>query len=182
MEIEYLILLSVIAVGVSLFVWIFWAVFIGAGWEPTSKRVIGKMLDMAEANSEDVVYDLGSGDGRIVIEAAKKYNSRAVGIEADPIRVLWSFIMVRFSKLHDKVKIKWGNLFNQDISSASIVTLFLWNSSNQKLKPKLLNELKPGTRVVSYVWMFNGWVPAKEDKKDRIYLYIIGESDNYILE
>ena len=182
MEIQYLILLIIIVIGISLFIWIFWALIIGAGWEPTSKRVVRKMLDIAEANSDDIVYDLGSGDGRIVIEAAKRYNSRAIGIEADPIRVLWSIIMVRISRLQNKVKIKWGNLFNQDLSNATLITLFLWNSSNQKLKPKLLNELKPGTRIVSYVWKFDGWVPTKEDTSDRIYLYIIGESDNYTLK
>jgi len=137
------------------------------------------MLEMAEANSGDIVYDLGSGDGRIVIEAARTFNSRAVGIEADPLRVIWSLIMVRISKLQNKVKIKWGNLFNQNISNATLVTLFLWRDSNQKLKPKLLRELRPGSRVVSYVWKFNGWIPSKVDNKEQIYLYIIGESDRY---
>lgn len=162
---------------VIVFIWIFWSFAIGAGWEPTSKRVVKKMLDMAEANSEDVVYDLGSGDGRIVIEAAKRYNSMAVGVEADPIRVLWSRIMVRIFRLQNNVKIKWGNIFNQNISDATVVTMFLWKNINQELKSKLLNELKPGTRVVSYIWTFEGWEPIKADNYENIYLYIIGESD-----
>ena len=182
MEIQFTILLVSILVIAFVFIWIFWAFVIGAGWEPTSKRVVKKMLEMAGANSEDIVYDLGSGDGRIVIEAAKRYNSRAVGIEADPIRVLWSRIMIRIFKLQNNVKIKWGNLFNQDLSNATLITLFLWRDSNQKLKPKLLKELKPGTRVVSYVWTFNGWIPSKVDNYENIYLYIIGESDNYTLK
>ncbi len=179
MDAPFAALLFVISVIAIIFIWIFWTFSIGAGWEPTSKRVVKKMLEMGEANSGDIVYDLGSGDGRIVIEAAKRYNSKAVGIEADPIRVLWSLIMVRISKLQNKVKIKWGNLFNQNISNATLVTLFLWKDSNQKLKPKLLSELKPGSRVVSHVWKFNGWVPSKVNLKEQIYLYIIGESDRY---
>ncbi|MDI6724318.1 MAG: class I SAM-dependent methyltransferase [Methanobacterium sp.] len=158
-------------------IWIFWSFTLGAGWEPTSKRVVKKMLEMAEASSDDIVYDLGSGDGRIVIEAAKRYDSMAVGIEADPIRVLWSRIMVRISRLQNNVKIKWGNIFNQNIDDATVVTLFLWKNINQKLKPKLLDELKPGTRVVSYIWTFEGWEPSKSDNYEHIYLYIIGESD-----
>lgn len=162
---------------VIVFIWIFWSFAIGAGWEPTSKRVVKKMLEMAESNSEDVVYDLGSGDGRIVMEAAKRYGSMAVGVEADPIRVLWSRIMVRIFRLQNKVKITWKNIFNQDISDATVVTLFLWKNINQKLKPKLLDELKPGTRIVSYIWTFEGWEPIKTDNYEKIYLYIVGESD-----
>ncbi len=177
MDTALTIFLIAVSSVVIVFIWIFWAFTIGAGWEPTSKRVIKKMLEMAEANSEDVVYDLGSGDGRIVIEAAKRYDSMAVGIEADPIRVLWSRIMVRIFRLQNNVKIIWGNIFNQNISNATIVTLFLWKNINQKLKPKLLDELKPGTRVVSYIWTFEGWVPSKADNYEKIYLYIIGESD-----
>jgi hypothetical protein len=85
--------------------------------------------------------------------------------------------MIRISRLQNNVKIKWGNIFNENINEATVVTLFLWKNINQKLKPKLLNELKPGTRVVSYIWTFEGWEPSKTDNYENIYLYIIGESD-----
>ena len=162
---------------VIVLIWIFWSFIIGAGWEPTSKTVVKKMLEMAEANENDIVYDLGSGDGRIVIEAAKKYNSKAVGVEADPIRVLWSRMMIRIFCLQNNVKIRWGNIFKQNISDATVVTMFLWKNINQELKPKLLAELKPGTRIVSYIWTFEGWEPVKIDNYEKIYLYVIGESD-----
>jgi tRNA U38,U39,U40 pseudouridine synthase TruA len=77
--------------------------------------------------------------------------------------------------LQQQVKIIWGNLFHQNLSHATVVVLFLWGRTNDKLKDKLQEELKPGTRVVSYIWKFEGWNPVKVDKKDRIYLYIIGE-------
>lgn len=157
--------------------WIMWSALIGAGFEPTSKKLVRKMLDMAEIDSMDTLYDLGSGDGRIVLEAAKGYNARAVGIEADPIRVIWSRLSLLFSGLQNSSRIIWGNIFKEDISEATAVTLFLGYKSNQKLKRKLLDELKPGTPVVSYIWTFKGWKPVKVNEKDRIYLYIIGKSN-----
>ncbi|MBM4240649.1 MAG: SAM-dependent methyltransferase [Euryarchaeota archaeon] len=135
------------------------------------------MLEMAEVNAEDILYDLGSGDGRIVVEAARKYNAMAVGIEADPFRVIWSKLVIMILRLRGRVKIIWGNLFNHDLSEATVVTVFLWKKTNQRLKPKLQRELKPGTRVVSYVWTFKGWKPVKVDRKAEIYLYVMGQSD-----
>ena len=169
---------SIFVIAISLFViWIMWSVVIGAGFEPTSKRLVKKMLEMAEIGPNDVLYDLGSGDGRIVIEAVKGYGARSVGIEADPIRVLWSRMFLFFYGIQDKSKIKWGNFFNKDIIEATAVTLFLGGKTNQKLKDKLVKELKPGSRVVSYVWTFDDWEPAKVNNTDRIYLYIIGVSN-----
>jgi precorrin-6B methylase 2 len=174
----YIIYTSTFIIIISLVViWIMWSVVIGAGFEPTSRSIVDKMLEIAEIDSNDVLYDLGSGDGRIVIEAVKSYHASGVGIEADPIRVLWSQMLLFFYGIQDKSKIKWGNFFNQDITEATAVTLFLGGKTNQKLRDKLVKELKPGTRVVSYVWTFNDWKPAKIDYNNRIYLYIIGESN-----
>ena len=160
--------------------WILWPFIIGAGWQPTSKKRVRKMLQMAEVDSEDVVYDLGSGDGRIVVEAARRYGAWAVGIEADPLRVVWSRLVLMIFGLNNQVKIIWGNLFHNDISEATVVTMFLWQDTNQRLIPKLLKELKPGTRVVSYYWKIKGWTPIKEDKDEEIYMYVIDQ--DYQLE
>ncbi|NYB51639.1 MAG: SAM-dependent methyltransferase [Methanobacteriaceae archaeon] len=135
------------------------------------------MLEMAEVDSRDLVYDLGSGDGRIVIEAAARYQALGIGVEADPLRVFWSNIKIRKRKLGQQVKIIWGNIFDQNLSHATVVVVFLWGRTNEKLKDKLQEELRPGTRIVSYVWKFNGWKPVKVDEKERLYLYIMGESD-----
>lgn len=174
-----LVISLILAIIGVIMIWIFWSNIIGAGWQPTSRRRVEKMLEMAEVDSEDIVYDLGSGDGRIVIDAAKKYNARAVGMEADPLRVFWSRLIIMIYGLRSNAKIVWGNFFNQNISEATVVTLFLSDTANQKLKPKFQRELKPGTRVVSYVWMFNGWEPVKADKTDEIYVYVIGQSDSH---
>ncbi len=156
---------------------ILWPLLIGAAWSPANKRVVNKMLKMAEVNSKDIVYDLGSGDGRIVAEAALNHHATAIGIEADPIRVIWSRIALKFRGQDKRTRIIWGDIFKQDISYATVVTVFLWQRTNKKLKKKLQEELKPGTRVVSYIWTFSGWTPLAVDRQDRIYLYVIGESD-----
>lgn len=167
----------IVTVFTIIIFWIMWSAIIGAGFQPTSKKLVKKMLEIAEVGPNDVLYDLGSGDGRIITEAVKSYGAKAVGIEADPIRVLWSRMFLFFYRIRDKSKIKWGNFFNEDILEATAVTLFLGSKANEKLKKKLVKELKPGTLVVSYFWTFHDWKPAKIDYRDKIYLYIIGESN-----
>lgn len=176
MTFSLFILIIIALIGLFL-IWIFWSSIIGAGFQPTSKKLVKQMLDIAEVGPEDTVYDLGSGDGRIVINAVKKYNAKAVGLEADPSRVFWSRLVITLSGIRNRAKIVWGNFFNQNISEATVVTLFLSDTANQKLKSKFLEELKPGTRVVSYVWKFRGWEPVKADETEEIYLYVIGQSD-----
>jgi precorrin-6B methylase 2 len=145
---------------------------VGAGFEPTKMNKVRWMLDIARAGPGDVVYDLGSGDGRIVMEAARR-GSRAVGIEADPIRVMWSRMMVRFSGLSDRARIVWGNFFDSNFRDATVVTLFLMPHTNRRLRSRLREELRPGTRVVSYVWKIEGWEPAMADPKKEMYLYVV---------
>ena len=176
MTLTLFILLILALIGIFI-VWIFWSSIIGAGFQPTSRKRVKQMLDIAGVGPNDIVYDLGSGDGRIVIDAVKKYNARAVGMEADPSRVFWSRLIITLSGIRNRAKIVWGNFFNQDIGEATVVTLFLSDTANQKLKSKFQKELKPGTRIVSYVWKFKGWVPVKADETEEIYLYVMGQSD-----
>src|SRR3546814_2102786 len=107
------------------------------------------MLKLAEVKKGDVLYELGSGDGRIPITAAKTYGIRAVGIDIDPERIAEARANVKEAGVTDKVTIRQADLFQSDISEASVVTLYLLQSLNEKLRPKLLGELKPGTRVRS---------------------------------
>jgi len=153
---------------------ILWPWAIGSAWEPTSMKIVRMMIEMAEVGPADIVYDLGSGDGRIVVEAARRRQARAVGIEADPLRVLWSRLMIAFFNLRNRTRIVWGNFFHKSISEATVVTLFLTQRTNQRLKAKLQQELKPGTKVLSHVWTFDEWLPAKVDTETKIYMYIIG--------
>ncbi len=163
------IIISVLAFGIFMI----WSAPLGAGWEPTSRKRVRRMLEMTGACSADIVYDLGSGDGRIVVEAARTFHAKAVGVEADPIRVLISRLAVSVLHLRDLVRIIWGNFFNVDLREATIVTVFLSQGTNRRLESKLLAELRPGTRVVSHVWTFDGWTPVARDVDQNLSMYVI---------
>lgn len=147
--------------------------YIGAQWLPTSTKAVKRMLELADVQERDVVIDLGSGDGRIIITAATKYKARAIGIEADPIRLMWSKSIIRYKGLSERVKVLWGNFFFKDLREATVVTVYQNQETNNKLKPKFEKELKPGTRIVSHVFTFDGWEPRRVDKESQIYLYIV---------
>jgi ubiquinone/menaquinone biosynthesis C-methylase UbiE len=118
---------------------------------PTDDAVVDAMLKLARVSKDDVVYDLGSGDGKIVIAAAKQYGARGVGIDIDPQRIAEANVNARAAGVTDKVTFVLGDIFADEtkISDATVVTLFLLPSLNQRLRPKLWRELRPGTRVVS---------------------------------
>jgi precorrin-6B methylase 2 len=146
-------------------------------WEPSSEAVVAAMLKLAKVTSKDVVYDLGCGDGRIVIAAARDFGARGVGIDIDPKRIEESNENARKAGVTDRVKFIEEDLFEADIREATVVTLFLWPSVNLKLRPKLLKELKPGTRVVSHIHDMGEWAPQAQQTVNgaRIYLWVIPE-------
>jgi ribosomal protein L11 methylase PrmA len=129
---------------------------------PTPQEVVEAMLQVANVTKDDIVYDLGCGDGRIPVTAAKKYGARGIGIDIDPQRIKEANENVQKSGVADKVKIMNADLFTTDISEATVVTLYLLPSLNQKLMPKLKSELKPGTRIVSHAFDMGDWKPEKE--------------------
>ena len=143
---------------------------------PTPQAAVDAMLDVARVKADDVVYDLGSGDGRIVITAAKKYGARGVGIEINPALVKKAKDNAAAAGVSSRVRFVTEDLFTANISDASVVTLYLLQSINERLRPKLVRELKPGTRIVSH--MFNmgpEWPPEKalEVEQSRIYFWTI---------
>jgi len=143
---------------------------------PTPPEVVDAMLKMANVTAKDVVYDLGSGNGIIVVTAAEKYGARAVGIDIDPQRVKEANERVQKAGVEDKVTILNEDLFETDISAATVVTLYLLPSLNQKLIPKLNKELKPGTRIVSQSFdMGDDYPPEKtQDVNGRsVYMWTI---------
>jgi predicted RNA methylase len=145
---------------------------------PTPQAVVEAMLEVAEVKPTDVVYDLGSGDGRIVITAAKKYGAKGVGIEIDPALVKKATDNAAVAGVSDRVRFVTQDLFTSDISEASVVTLYLLQSINERLRPKLVRELKPGARVVSHVFnMGPEWLPQKAlmVARSRIFLWTIPE-------
>ncbi len=130
---------------------------------PTPNDVVSKMMEMAKVSKRDTVYDLGCGDGRIVITAAQKYGARGVGIDIDPERVKEATENVHKAGVADRVRIIRGDLFQANISEATVVTLYLLTDLNLKLRPKLLKELNPGTRVVSHAFSMGDWKPERTE-------------------
>ena len=128
-------------------------------FEPTPMPVVRAMLALADVGPQDVVYDLGSGDGRIVIAAAKEFGARGVGIEIDPALVTRAQANARDAGVSDKVEFRLGDMYAADLRPATVVTLFLHPQPNLKLRPKLRSELRPGARVVSYIWDMGDWAP-----------------------
>jgi hypothetical protein len=158
----------------TIVIWIAWSAAIGAPWVPTPKSKVRKMLDFAEVSREDTLYDMGSGDGRIVIMAAEKFGAKSIGIEADPFRAAWSRFSIWRRKLQGKAIIIRQNFFQTTLADATVVTLYQGYEINKKIREKLSRELKPGTRVVSYRFVLDGWTPRKVDKESSLYLYVVG--------
>ncbi len=150
---------------------------------PTTEPAVEAMLDLAKVTKNDVVYDLGCGDGRIVITAAKKFGARGVGVDINPERIAEARENAKRNGVEHLVRFIEGDLFEADIREASVVTLFLLSSVNLKLRPKLLSDLKPGTRIVSNTFDMGDWKPDKEFTLDdngedsylshKFYLWVI---------
>lgn len=142
---------------------------------PTAQHVVDKMLEVAGVGRNDFLIDLGSGDGRIPITAARRFGTRGFGVDLNPRRVEEAQENARKAGVTDKVSFRQQDLFETDISRASVVTLYLLPEINAKLRPKLLRELKPGTRVVSHDFDMGDWKPKRVVQAGRatIYLWII---------
>lgn len=143
-----------------------------APWWRTSKKTARAMCNLAKVIKEDKVYDLGSGEGTALLIAAKEFGAKGFGVEIDPIRFIFSKFILKTNGLSSKVTIKRENLFNQDISKASVVFVYLVPKTLERLLPKFKKELEKGTRIISYRYEIN--LPLKGyDKKNQIRLYII---------
>ena len=153
-----------------------WAGFSFAPWVPTKKRDLERVFQLANLKEGEKVYELGFGDGRFILEAVKRYNVKGYGIEIVPFFYLYVLLKRFFLKNKKNLVLKLGNLFNLDLSSADVV--YFWGlpeTIEKKLKAKLERELKPGTRVISYVFEIKGWQPEKVSLKEGqvpIFLYI----------
>lgn len=140
----------------------------GAPWVPMEADVVERVLKMADVKEGDTFYELGSGDGRLVLAAAIK-GANAVGIEIDKWRVLYSRFWIWFLRLGDKAKIIEKDIFEQSYEDATVVCLYLLQETNEKIQKKLEKELKPGTRVISVAFTFPGWKLEREDPRGTIY-------------
>ena len=151
-----------------------------APFVPTPPEVVDKMLELAQAGKDSVIYDIGCGDGRIVVAAAKKYGARGVGIDIDPVRIKESKANAKASGVEKLVKFREEDATKTDISPATIVTLYLLPESNELLRPKFERELKPGTLIITHNYIVPGWedkeidtatVTDAEGKSHSVFLY-----------
>jgi precorrin-6B methylase 2 len=138
---------------------------------PTPQEVVDEMLKLADIKSNDVLYDLGCGDGRIVVTAAKRYGIKAVGIDINPERIAEANENARKAGVTDKVKFIQGDLFQTSLKEPTVLTLYLLPAVNLKLRPKIMDEMKPGARVVSHSFDMGDWQPDKTVDVDYRKIY-----------
>lgn len=143
-------------------------------WVPTNDGLVTRMLEMAKVTSSDLVYDLGAGDGKIAIAAAKQFGAKAVGVEYNPEMANLAQCFVRAEGLTQKVKVIQGDIFETDFSDATVVTLYLLPELNLKLQPTIL-EMKPGTRVVSHSFLMGDWQPDQSSVSEdgAAYMWLV---------
>ncbi len=147
----------------------------GSPWAPwwrTNRKTARTICELAGISKEDLVYDLGCGDGTLIVTTSKEYGAKAIGIEIDPLRFLISKIRIALNNLSSKVTVKRKSFFDEDISKATVVVVYLIPKTLEKLLPKFKKELKKGTRIVSYRYEINLPI-VKKDPKNKIFLYKI---------
>lgn len=141
-------------------------------WWRTNKRIARIQCKLAKISKNDIVYDLGSGDGTALMVAAKEFGAQGVGVEIDPLRYWYSRAAIFFAGLSKRLRIVRKNFFSVDVSPATVVVMYLIPKTLNRLKPKLLKELKPGTRIVTFVYQIDLPLIAK-DEKNEVYIYQI---------
>ena len=147
-------------------------VYINAPYVPTTDKVVRAMLKLAGVKNNDIVYDLGCGDGRIVIAAAKEYGAHGIGIDLNPKRIEEARANARKAGVESLVKFEVNDLFAADIHRASVVALYLLPDVNLRLRPKLIKDLKPGSRVVSNSFDMGDWKPDREQIVEGNHIYV----------
>jgi len=150
-------------------------------YEPTDTEVVQVMLRLGDVKAGDVVFDLGCGDGRIVITAARQAGARGVCVDIDPVRIAESRENARKEGVADRVAFRTEDLFTTDLGGATVIMLFLWPELNLKLRPRLFKDLKPGTRIVSHWHDMGDWTPQEtvsvtsRGRPRNVYLWTIPE-------
>ncbi len=153
------------------FWWVFPFFYHGIPWQPTDMVRVRRMLEMASVSPGELVYDLGCGDGRILVCAAREFKAMAEGFEINPWLVLLARLRIWSSRLSKQVRVRLQDIYTVDLSKADVITMFLFQHVNDRLDEKFRRELKDGARIVSYVWILKGWKPSHTDPVKRLYLY-----------
>ncbi len=170
-------LITLAVIGFLIVIFLTWSIFKGAPWSPSLTQDIRIMFALTNLQPGELVYDLGCGDGRVLIMAAKEYNARAIGIEIDPLRYLWCKIRIRMLGLKDQVQVIRGDFFSKDFSDADVVFCYLLQDTNNKLQEKFVAELQPQARIVSKKFVFPDLALIASADEEEIYAYILDTSE-----
>ena len=146
-------------------------IFFGAPWHPLMPGTIRRILRFAEVQPGETVCDLGCGEGRVLITAAKEFSARAIGVDIDPLKILLARLLRKINGVDDRVNIVRGNLFDFDPGSADVLYLYLTHQAMDKLFPVILKKLKPSVRIVSYRFCLRGMTPEKVSEDKTLFLY-----------
>ena len=167
-------LVSVVAITAVLLTaagWFVVPILTGLPWRPTDNARIRRALALAEVQPGEAVYDLGSGDGRVVILAASEFGARAVGVELSPLQFAWSWIRVQRQSQKDRMSLRWGDCFQADLTDADVVVAYMTSAQAEALHRTLEGKLRPGARIVTIAFEIGGWEPASFDSGQLIYVY-----------
>lgn len=159
-------LLAVMVIGPALF---------GSPWHPISRKDLKRALDFCEAQAGERIVDLGSGDGRMLIAAAKDYGLVGTGIEIDPVKVWLANLRVRFAGAQDRVKIVRANIFEYDYREADVLFIYLTHQAIDQLFPKILEQLKPKVKILCYRFCIQGMAPDKVNADKTLFLYTLNK-------
>lgn len=151
--------------------WFLIPMLTGLPWRPASRDRILRALTMARLQPGEVVYDLGSGDGRVLTLAAEEFGARAVGIELSPVLFIWGWVASRLRYGRDRIELRWANLFRTSLQDADVVFAYMTSSQAAPLQSRLEGQLRGGSRVVTVAFELEGWMPAAFDREGLIYLY-----------
>lgn len=151
--------------------WLLVPAFYGLPWVPTRSARIRRALALANLRPGERLYDLGAGDGRVLLMAARDFGAQAIGVEVGPAQCLLGWLRIRFSGNRQNVRMRCGDFYHADMSEADVVFVYLTSTQTSRLEKKLARELRPGARVVSISADFPGWQPSRVDREALVFLY-----------
>ena len=151
--------------------WLLVPALYGLPWIPTREARIRRALELADLRPGETLYDLGAGDGRVLVMAAREFGAQAVGIDVGPLQCLVGWLRILFNGCSREARIRYGNFYKADVRDADVVFVYLTSAQTSQLSKKLAQELRPGARVVSVAADFPDWQPAQVDRPALIFLY-----------
>jgi predicted RNA methylase len=174
---EIPLIILVFFIGILLVLYFFWMIIpmiSGLPWIPTRPARIHHALALAHISPGEILYDLGSGDGRVLVMAAREFGARAIGIEISPIHCIAARVNALLRGINNKVQIRWASFYKADFKDADVIFVYMTSKEATRLRPHLERQLRPGTRVISISCEIDGWQPVEFNRDELIYLYRMG--------